>query len=181
MTTQIVDNFLPDSAFKYLQSIFLSWKMPWEFQSDITGKETGIDQYQFVHLFYHSRPGYLLSTEGLKTANSDSINLGILEPLIKTLNPYILLRVKANLRPRTHEPIQSEWHTDLEAIDYSGYKTAVYYLNTNNGYTLFEDGTKVNSVGNRVVMFDGNKEHCGISCTDQQTRVVLNLNYLLKK
>ena len=52
MTTQIVDNFLPEPIFKYLQSIFLSWKIPWEFQSDITGKETGIDQYQFVNLFY---------------------------------------------------------------------------------------------------------------------------------
>ena len=75
MTTQIIDNFLPDSAFKYLQSIFLSWKIPWEFQSDITGKETGIDQYQFVHLFYHSRLDYLLSTEGLKTVNSNNTNL----------------------------------------------------------------------------------------------------------
>ena len=183
MTTQIIDNFLPDSAFKYLQSIFLSWKIPWEFQSDITGKETGIDQYQFVNLFYHTRVPYLLSlsTKDLKTVNSDNINLRVLEPLIKTLNPYLLLRVKANLRPRTHEPIQSKWHTDLEAIDYSGYKTAIYYLNTNNGYTLFKDGTKVESIGNRVVMFDGNKEHCGVSCTDQQIRVVLNLNYLLKK
>ena len=50
-------------------------------------------------------------------------------------------------------------------------------MNTNNGYTKFEDGTKIESVANRMVSFPTNTQHKGTSCTDQKTRVVINFNY----
>ena len=57
-------------------------------------------------------------------------------------------------------------------------KTAIYYVNSNNGWTEFETGEVVNSVANRIVIFDSNIKHVGYSCTDEKTRVVLNINYL---
>jgi hypothetical protein len=51
-------------------------------------------------------------------------------------------------------------------------------VNTNNGYTKFEDGTKVECVANRLLTFPTNIKHCGASCTDEKTRVVINFNYL---
>jgi len=51
------------------------------------------------------------------------------------------------------------------------------YVNTNNGYTKFEDGTKVESVANRLVTFPANMKHKGTSCTDEKIRVVINFNY----
>ena len=57
-------------------------------------------------------------------------------------------------------------------------KTAIFYINTNNGYTLFKDGTKVDSVQNTMLIFDGSLDHCGVSCTDQKRRIVLNINYV---
>ena len=57
-------------------------------------------------------------------------------------------------------------------------KTCVFYLNTNDGYTMFKDGTKVESVENRLVLFDSQTQHCGTSCTDKRKRVVLNINYV---
>ena len=50
-------------------------------------------------------------------------------------------------------------------------------MNTNNGYTIFEDGTKVESVANRLLTFHGNTKHAASSCSDQHRRVVLNINY----
>ena len=50
----------------------------------------------------------------------------------------------------------------------------------NNGYSEFEDGTKVESVANRMVTFPANVKHTGTSCTDEKTRVVINFNYLIK-
>ena len=50
------------------------------------------------------------------------------------------------------------------------YKTAVFYVNTNNGYTEFEDGTKVESVENRIIFFDGSRPHNSSTCTDQKIR-----------
>ena len=50
-------------------------------------------------------------------------------------------------------------------------------MNTNNGYTKFEDGSIVESVANRIVTFPANMKHLGTSCTDEKTRVVINFNY----
>ena len=58
--------------------------------------------------------------------------------------------------------------------------TSILYVNTNNGYTKFEDGTIVESVANRLVSFPSNMKHTGTSCTDEKTRVVINFNYFSK-
>ena len=76
-----------------------------------------------------------------------------------------------------NEPI-GEYHTDW-TFPGSIHRTAIYYCNTNNGFTEFETGEKFNSEFNRLVIFDGRIKHMGYTCTDQQTRVVLNVNYLL--
>ena len=51
-------------------------------------------------------------------------------------------------------------------------------MNTNNGYTKFEDGTTVKSEANRMVTFPASMRHLGTTCTDQKIRVVINFNYL---
>ena len=57
-------------------------------------------------------------------------------------------------------------------------KTAILYLNTNNGYTKFESGEKITSVENKLIIFNAKEKHSGTtnSC-EQPYRVVLNLNY----
>ena len=87
-----------------------------------------------------------------------------------------LFKAKVNIRTRTSKIYGSEYHVDIiEKIE--GHKTAIYYLNTNDGYTLFKSGEKVKSVGNRLVVFDGQLYHYGTTCTDQNIRSVLNINY----
>jgi uncharacterized metal-binding protein len=54
------------------------------------------------------------------------------------------------------------------------------YLNDNDGYTLLEDGTKIEAKSNRIVIFDGTTQHCGTTCTDENKRITLNLNYIGK-
>jgi len=57
-------------------------------------------------------------------------------------------------------------------------KAAIYYLNTNNGYTLFKEGKKkINSVKNRMIFFDSDAYHLGTNSTDCKNRLVLNFNY----
>ena len=53
-------------------------------------------------------------------------------------------------------------------------------MNTNNGYTKFENGTKVESVANRMLTFSANMKHTGTSCTDEKRRIVINFNYYRK-
>lgn len=56
-------------------------------------------------------------------------------------------------------------------------KTAILYLNTNNGGTQFKDGTFVQSKANTLVKFPCNTFHAGVHCTDAKLRYVMNLNY----
>ena len=51
-------------------------------------------------------------------------------------------------------------------------------MNTNNGKTIFKHGEEVNSVANRMVIFNSNLEHAATSHTDEKTRVVVNFNYV---
>ena len=57
------------------------------------------------------------------------------------------------------------------------HKGAILYLNTNDGYTCFEDGNKIKSIENRFVAFDSSLKHSGTTCTDEPRRIVLNINY----
>ena len=52
-----------------------------------------------------------------------------------------------------------------------------FILNTCNGYTKLEDGTKVFSVENRALFFDSYTPHCSTSCTDKLYRSNININY----
>ena len=74
--------------------------------------------------------------------------------------------------PRTTEITRNKFHRDFPNIT-----TAVYYINTNNGWTEFENGDKVESVANRIVIFDSNTMHTGTTCTDEKVRVLINFNY----
>ena len=66
----------------------------------------------------------------------------------------------------------SGWHHDLDNMT-----TAVLYMNTCNGWTQFKKGGKVKSVANRMVIFDNNLLHAGVTCTDEKRRIVVNFNY----
>ena len=85
-----------------------------------------------------------------------------------------LVKVKANLNPRTTEIVKHGFHIDC---DYLHCTTAIYYANTCNGFTEFEDGTVVKSVENRFVTFPSSLRHTGTTCTDKKARVVVNFNY----
>lgn len=148
--------------FKKIQDFMLSDYIPWYFNDYVINqeKETNLNNYQLTHTFY-------------KKFSPTSQNFINLVPLIEKINPSSLIRIKANLAPRTEKIHEHGWHTDNNL----NCKTAVYYINTNNGYTKFKNGDFVESIANRLVIFDSNMEHTGSSCTDQKIRCVINLNF----
>ena len=153
---QVIDNFLSESEFTNLRDCITSTSFPWYFGLVTTDSKMA----QFVHTFY---------AKDMPTPTYPDV-----EFLRDKLNMAALVRVKVNLNPRT-ETLQV--HKDAFHIDYPDITTAVYYLNTCDGYTLFEDGPRVNSVENRIVIFDSNMRHTGTSCTDESGRLVMNINY----
>ena len=97
----------------------------------------------------------------------------ILGPLFRELNPKSLVRIKANLFPKTAEIEEHGYNVDFPFEC----TTSIFYLNTNNGYTKFEDGTVVKSIANRLLTFPTLCKHTSSSCTDVAARVNINFNY----
>ena len=99
----------------------------------------------------------------------------MLTPIIKQEEMTAIARIKANCVLRTPELIEFTWgfHTDFNNNEI----TAIYYINDNDGYTLFEDGTKVESVANRFVRFPCTTRHTGTTCTNTDRRLLINFNY----
>ena len=75
---------------------------------------------------------------------------------------------------QTPEPVSSAFHKDVDDCI-----TSIFYLNTNNGKTIFESGLEVDSVENRMIIFDSNEKHHGITTTDTPRRCLINFNYFI--
>ena len=164
---KVVDNFLPEEDFKLAQLLIMDYGFPWMWNDSVT-KEVGKSdpsEFQFVHSFYDPLSG---------VATNYPRWLEIVKPYADRMNAISLMRIKANLNVATTEHITREFHTDFKVKC----TTAIAYINNNNGYTLFEDGTKVESKENRVVIFDSQIRHAGIPCTDEKRRVVINFNFI---
>ena len=158
----IVDNFLPEEDFKIIQAVVMSAEFPWYYNNKIIAEEMS-GKYQFTHSVYREN-------------NSIQSNFfELFRPIIKVLDPKMLIRMKINMGGKTEDHEKGGWHIDQEI---QGSRTAVLYFNNNNGYTLFEDGTKVESLENRFASFDNTTRHTGVSQTDTQVRCVLNINYI---
>jgi len=168
---KIIDNFLNKTVFNNIQKVMMGHNFPWYFQTDKekynlekNPQETvnDLSQFQFTHLFY-------------ERFYPKSADFNTLNPLFNKLKVRSLLKCKANLNPYSQKLMKGFFHVDSEEKDSL---TAVYYLNTNNGYTMFkEKSKKVMSKENRVVIFNTKMEHYGTNTTDSKSRVVLNLNY----
>jgi hypothetical protein len=165
---KVIDNFLEREDFLKIQQSMLSKDFPWYFQHGINKLDTNknINDYQFTHVFYMDN-------------GSRSHMLDMLEPLMSKLKIGAIIKIKANLLTRTPRIIKHGFHIDYyHHTKLKDGKTAVFYLNTNNGYTLFENNKKVMSVANRMVLFNLNTPHSGTTSSDSKRRVVLNFNYI---
>jgi hypothetical protein len=170
---KIHENFLLEEEFKHIQKHFLSDlaneyvntpQLNWHLTPILDEKETICKpsyNKQLTHVFYdHNRPM--------------SHMFDLLNPLLKNIQIKSLIRIKANLLFKTHKKITHGMHND---VDFNC-TTAVFYINSNNGETVFENGDTVKSKANTLVEFPSSLKHSGTTndC-EEPYRVVLNLNY----
>ena len=167
---KIIDNFLEEDVFKGIQ-LHLQRSTLWGFSNHIDYEEEEGDGFQFTHTY-------------VIAGNHMSDYCRELFPIMNKISPVTFSRIKANLITRTPKIIENSFHIDLNLIKdeerLKQWTTGILYINTNNGYTIFEDGSKVESVANRYVSFPSNLKHKGTSCSDKKIRVVVNFNYFEK-
>ena len=169
MRIVIKENFVPQDFFTKMQSLMLGEEFPWYFSEPIDMDQLKpdllcdpLDNFQLCHTFYaNDKP-------------VSSFYPVFIKPFVKALGMRHLIRIKLNLNLRTQNIIKQGFHVDN---NYHDSFTSILYVNTNDGYTEFENGKKVESVENRLVTFDTPLRHTGTSCTNQKYRLTLNLNY----
>ena len=167
---KVIDDFLPIHKFNTIRKDLESENFPWYWNSHSTGYDF---TPQFVHKFMEGRTGEITSGyfEVWKSIG-----------LFEQLDAHSVLKFKVNCNYKTHEQHVGNFHTDFLKEEGQDITTSIFYINTNNGGTKFEDGTIVNSVANRLITFDYLTEHAAVSCTDEDRRIVVNINYTkLKK
>lgn len=159
-SAQVIDQFLCFEEALQIKDNLLSDNFPWYFSKHkVKNNQNDIFNHQFVHMFFYDY-----------TQKSDFFFLLI--PILKKLNAKSIVKIKANVTSCTDELVLFDNHTD---VDFTC-KTAVYYVNENNGYTQIRN-EKVLSVENRILIFDSHIPHFGTTCTDASVRCVINFNY----
>lgn len=157
---KVINNFIEKKEFKKLKEQIFNIYFPWYLQKGVNYDQDG--HFQFTHIFIDN-----------EKINSNFIS--ILNPVFEKIKLKKLTYVKLNLITKTEKIIEHGFHTDVDKK--INCKTAILYINDNNGYTKFKDENIITSEENKFISFDSNKEHTGSSCTDKEYRVVLNLNY----
>jgi hypothetical protein len=175
---EIIDNFLTEKDFVALRDVITSPDFDWHFSP---GNDELDEERSSPGLFTH-----IIHGETHRSGHSSScfrLLFGYLLSSAPFPGMYGLgldgTRIRLNLNYKFPEPCKYHYHLDMSLGNASAeWTTAILYINTNNGYTEFEDGTIVESVANRLVSFPANILHRGVSQTDEETRILINFNYL---
>jgi len=159
--TKVIDNFLEPEKFAIIKEIVGGPDFPWYYQEFINEFHTKKDKdCYFTHVFFNTAVGYSAFYNAVK-------------PIVARLGLRAPIRIKGNLYPRTKKIETHKSHID---VSYPS-KAAIFYINTNNGSTILEDGKKIDSIENRLLLFDGHKPHRSTSCTNEKARININFNY----
>jgi hypothetical protein len=157
---KIIDNFFEQTTFDNLVTTISSNNFTWFYLPCIGDLEDRSD-VGFVHTIYN---GYCPTSPFADC---------IMEPLVAAVKPKAIIRCRIGCYLKGEKIIHHAWHTD-ETFSHNAF---MLYLNTNDGYTSFKDGTKINCVANRAVFFDPYVLHRSSNCTDQERRLTLTMNY----
>ena len=155
---QVIDNFLDKKFFYTLQSLVLGEHFSWFYNDYKVYKND--NEFQFTHTV-------------IRENKPTSTFIKYINPVLDKLKAKETTQVKLNLQTKTNKIFNHSFHNDFDNVT-----TAILYMNTNNGKTIFKNGKEVNSIENRVVIFNSNLQHTGTSHTDTKRRVLINFNYI---
>jgi hypothetical protein len=162
---RIIDNFLDKNIFLNIKNIMENDEFPWFFVKQINENHdiNDLTSY-FVHMFF------LESNENSRISNY----FNLIVPILTKINMLKLIRIKGNVYQNTKTKIIHEKHVDYNYP----HKGAIYYINTNNGKTILNNNLEIDSIENRLLIFNPNIPHSSTSTTDSKFRMNINFNYI---
>ena len=171
MNYKILDNALNQNSFQDLQKHFFGSDMSWYYNNMTIDNEVD-ESYYFSHWLYKEHE--------IKSNMFRSV-YNLFDPILDLRS---LFSIRANLTLKREDKLNTSWHIDVEPYSlFNGesvnFKTALFYLNTNNGSTFLDKNEKheVQAIENRLVIFDASVLHCNEYSSNTKERIVLNFNY----
>ena len=163
---QVIDNFLDEEYFQYLyDKITDQMNFGWQFQTQVAthdqAEELSLHHYYFVHSLYYD---YKIESEHYEDFHH----------LFRELKVQFLHRARCLLFVNQGVQHIHDRHIDTPCTS----NTALIYMNTNDGFTEFEDGERVDSVKNRLLVFDGSVLHSSSTPTNTKDRMLLSVTYV---
>jgi len=162
---KVLENFGPKEYNDLALDLMTSDSFSWFYHDYVAevGDKTA-DEFYFTHTFFSDK--------------TNEINSNFFEEIISPVLFLLdikdnLIRAKANMFTQRDKVMKYGFHTDYA---FEKHTTFLYSVNNNNGYTEFEDGTKIPSKEKQLLIFDGNMKHRSVGQTDTRTRINLNIN-----
>ena len=192
MDIKVIDNFLSQSEFEIIcKNTIEREDLQFTFVSNVENVGSGSDDYwswYMIHMVYSktaSPKSFLMDVAGFQEVESSplaepqsEIYTNICDKFVprfkQVANFRNLIRIKINAYPYTNIVKEHKDHIDSD-FKHTG---AVFSLNTCDGFTKFSDGTKVESVANRIVFFDASKFHHSTTTSNAKLRYNINFNFL---
>lgn len=185
------DDFLGPQEFKYIQDSILG--LSWFYREDCVFGQPDRSCFGFY------RP--IFGEDGVHISGLYEMSVMLTTKLLDQNNLKLkqLRRIRLGMFTKYAESIRHDAHVDYEDPHY----TALFYLTTNNGYTSFYDKIKTSKepylidcepskeiLGkeyrvmpkeNKIVLFDGLRYHASSTQTDNNLRIVMNINFTADK
>ena len=162
---QVTENFLQEEYYEHINELITSNTFPWMFQNRVANitedPEEDLNHYYFVHsLFYRNK---------IESPFYDDFLY-----LFQSLNVQFLHRARVLMFVNQGEQYIHDRHVDHT----TNCNTALIYMNSNDGFTDFETGERVESVKNRLLLFDGSIPHSSSTPTNTKERLLLSVTYI---
>ena len=165
----VYDNFLPAHEFGDLKSYLgPDGLFPWTLSGRINAMQTENEQHYFATNVFHSN-------HPPREQWNNGVDLSKFFYITSKLYVDGFQRIKANLYfpSNTGKVTHHAPHVDSD-FKHNG---ALFFTQTCNAPTTMYDGTEIESVENRLLLFDPTTPHSSSSPTNAPYRVTINTNY----
>tara|TARA_E500000318_G_scaffold79642_1_gene74675 strand:+ start:245 stop:853 length:609 start_codon:yes stop_codon:yes gene_type:complete len=162
----VYDNFLNAEEYGIIkQYLGPGGGFPWKLGARINSNDESNDDMYFATMIYYSYH------DGWQAG----INRHPFHTITSKIHIESLFRIKSNLYfpSKTGKVEHHAPHRDSE-FKHQG---ALFYLTTCDAPTTMADGTEIESIENRLLLFDPTSMHSSSSPTNAPFRVTINFNY----
>jgi hypothetical protein len=165
----VYDDFLPYQEFGTLKSYLTEANLPfWTISNQINRNDKNNNDFYMATMIYHNENG----------ARNEWIQGIDEQPFINIsskLHMFSLLRMKANL----YVPSVKGHYIHAPHVDYDfGHQGALFFVTTCDAPTYMFDGTPIESIENRLLLFNPGTPHASSAPTNVPFRITININYI---